>query len=107
MTSTTRFKNEVGGSLREINRQMTVLRDKNTEQQLEIERLRTKLRIAAELKGVSVADLTAAMERVAMRDMGKEVRAKLKQAELRARKAELSKEQALALSYVEFQDVLA
>ena len=97
-TSTTRFEKDVGNSLREINRQMTVLRDKNTKQQLEIQRLNTKLRIAAELKGVSVDDLTAAMERVAMRDMGAEVKAKLKEAEMRARKAELSKEEALALS---------
>ena len=77
---------------------MTVLRDKNTNQSLEIKRLQMKLKVAAELKGVSVEDLTAAMERVAMRDMGAEVRARLKAAERRAKKAELSKEQALAIS---------
>jgi hypothetical protein len=52
----------VGNSLREINRQMTVLREKNTNQALEIQLLNTKLRTAAEVKGVSVDDLTAAME---------------------------------------------
>ena len=97
-TSNNRFEEDVGSSLREINRQMTVLRDKNTKQALEIQRLKMKLQIAAELKGVSVDDLTAAMERVAMRDMGAEVRARLKDAERRAQKAELSKEEALALS---------
>ena len=96
--SNQRFQKDVGSSLREINRQMTVLRDKNTNQSLEIKRLQMKLKVAAELKGVSVEDLTAAMERVAMRDMGAEVRARLKAAERRAKKAELSKEQALAIS---------
>ncbi len=98
--STSRFEEDVGNSLREINRQMTVLRDKNTNQALEIQRLNTKLRIAAEVKGVSVDDLTAAMERVAMRDMDAEMHARLMQAEMRAKKAELSKEESLALSCV-------
>ena len=79
---------------------MTVLRDKNTKQALELQRLKMKLQVAAELKGVSVDDLTAAFEKVAMRDMDAEIRARLKDAERRARKAELSKEEALALSYV-------